>query len=110
MDKSPQQDILDLTEQILIDQLNYITSHGTFVDVEDMDGKGGTKTQRLSNTTGLGEIRMIRSMARKELGLDQPNSASTSLSTKTGTPLLTLIQSGQLLLTHLNTLGENTDD
>ena len=110
MERSPQQIILDLTERILIEQLQYVAKHGTFVDVEDMDGKGGTKTQRLSNTTGLGEVRMIRSMARKELGLDQPTQSSTSLPGKTSTPLLSLIQSGQITLPQINDLGVNSDD
>lgn len=110
MERSPQQIILDLTERILIEQLQYVAKHGTFVDVEDMDGKGGTKTQRLSNTTGLGEVRMIRSMARKELGLDQPIQTSTNLPGKTSTPLLSLIQSGQITLPQINDLGVNSDD
>jgi hypothetical protein len=110
MERSPQQIILDLTERILIEQLQYVAKHGTFVDVEDMDGKGGTKTQRLSNTTGLGEVRMIRSMARKELGLDQPTQTSTNLPGKTSTPLLSLIQSGQITLPQINDLGVNSDN
>jgi hypothetical protein len=110
MERSPQQIILDLTERILIEQLQYVVKHGTFVDVEDMDGRGGTKTQRLSNTTGLGEVRMIRSMARKELGLDQPTQSSTHLPGKTSTPLLSLIQSGQITLPQINDLGVNSDN
>lgn len=110
MERSPQQIILDLTERILVEQLQYIAKHGLFVDVEDMDGRGGTKTQRLSNTTGLGEVRMIRSMARKELGLDQPTPASTNQTAKTSTPLLSMIQSGQISLTHINSLGEAPSD
>lgn len=88
--------LLDLTDQILEQALQYIADHGTFVDVEDIDGKGGTRTQRLSNATGLGEVRLLRSMLRREMGLDQTTATGTNQVTAIGTPsFLSLIQSGR---------------
>jgi hypothetical protein len=105
-----QQRILDLTNQILERTLEYVTRHGTFTDVEDVDGRGGTKTQRLSNVTGLGEIRLIRSTIRKELGLDVGTLPGNNTANQTGTvpgsiALLSLIQSGRINLDQIQTLG-----
>ena len=104
-----QQRILDLTEKILLDQLTDIAAKGTYQDVEDMDGKGGIRTQRLSNTTGLGEIRLIRSAALKELGLDQGTNQNPK-QVPSQSPLFNLLQSKQITLEELQKLGTSDDD
>jgi hypothetical protein len=101
-----QQRLLELTDQIIEAALIYVAKNGTFVDIEDMDGKGGTKTQRLSNVTGLGEIRLLRSAIRKEMGLDAQTGTGTSGPPNTGTlSLLNLIQSSHVNLEQLHNLG-----
>jgi hypothetical protein len=106
MDKLQQERILNLTNRIIESTLKYINQNGTFTDVEDMDGKGGTKTQRLSNVTGLGEIRQLRTTIRRELGLDLVPSTDPVPGNKMGAvSLLTLIQDKQINLDQLQTLG-----
>lgn len=106
MDKSQQSRILDLTNRIIESTLKYIDKNGTFTDVEDMDGKGGTKTQRLSNVTGLGEIRQLRTTIRRELGLDLVPTTDAAPGNKMGAvSLLALIQDKQIDLNQLQTLG-----
>lgn len=106
MDKSQQHRILDLTDRIIESTLLYIDQNGTFTDVEDVDGKGGTKTQRLSNVTGLGEIRQLRTTIRRELGLDLAPSTDPVPGNKMGAvSLLALIQEKQIDLNQLQTLG-----
>jgi hypothetical protein len=61
--------LIDLTEDIIRATLNRINSRGTFEDVEDLDPRGGVKTQRLSNVIGLNELRLLRSALLNEVGL-----------------------------------------
>jgi hypothetical protein len=98
--------ILTLTDRIIEDTLNRIAQDGTFRDVVDVDGKGGERTQRLSNVTGLSEIRLIRSTMRKELGLDaQPEKGVAIQGTDSRVSILTLLQNGKLELDQLKSLG-----
>jgi hypothetical protein len=107
MEKTNATRLLELADKILIKALEEIDRIGTYDDIEDMDGKGGTRTQRLNNCTGLGEIRLIRSMAAKELGMDQPTPSKPG--TPQRLPLLSQLQAANFTLEQLHQIGTQDD-
>ena len=93
--------LIEKLDKALETAIDRVLKYGCYEDVQDEDSKGGTKTSRLANTTGINDLRLLRTSLVQEFN----QLGSGAKNTDSYTPnLLTLIQSGLVTCEDLNDL------
>jgi len=86
METDKQLSMIDRIDLLIGRLIDGAIQTGCWDDVEDVDGKGGISTKRLSNLTGLNELRLLRGHLLSGTNKEQ------SVESKITSNLLDLIQ------------------
>jgi anti-sigma28 factor (negative regulator of flagellin synthesis) len=90
-------ELINKIDTIVAKLVDRVLVAGCYEDVTDVDSKGGERTSRFNNLTGLNELRLMRASLISE----QPNKGEISEDKKI-INLLQAIQDGSLAIEDLN--------